>query len=66
MPPEGSEFVCEAAKRALDEQSAWIGDLDTKAGVLLGAVAVLFGLLLLRILCYSRDLPCCLPWSPFF
>jgi hypothetical protein len=45
VAPEGVEFVYDAAKAALDEQLAWIGDLDTKAGVLLGAVAVLFGLL---------------------
>jgi hypothetical protein len=47
-PPQGAEFIYDAAKKALDEQTAWIGDVDTKAGVLMGAVAVLFGLLFVQ------------------
>jgi hypothetical protein len=46
--PPGGDFVFEAAVRAFDDQMRWIDALDTKAGVLMAADAVLAGLVLTR------------------
>ena len=47
-PPPGTDFVFDAAVRAFDDQMRWIDALDTKAGVLMAADAVLAGLVLTR------------------
>jgi hypothetical protein len=47
-PPTGSDFVFDAAVRAFDDQMRWIDALDTKAGVVMAADAVLAGLVLMR------------------
>lgn len=46
--PPGTDFVFDAAARAFDAQMRWIDALDTKAGAVMGADAVLAGLVLTR------------------
>jgi hypothetical protein len=46
--PAGTDFVFDAAVRAFDDQMRWVDALDTKAGVLMAADAVLAGLVLMR------------------
>jgi hypothetical protein len=47
-PPQGTDFLFETALRSLDDQMRWIDALDTKAGVLMAADAVVAGLVLTR------------------
>jgi hypothetical protein len=46
--PPGGDFVFDAAVRAFTDQMRWIDALDTKAGVVMAADAVLAGLVLTR------------------
>jgi hypothetical protein len=48
LPPPGTDFLFERAARGLDDQMRWIDALDTKAGVLMAADAVIAGLVLSR------------------
>jgi hypothetical protein len=46
--PPGGDFIFDAAVRAFSDQMRWIDALDTKAGVVMAADAVLAGLVLTR------------------
>jgi hypothetical protein len=48
LPPPGTDFLFDRAVRGLDDQMRWIDALDTKAGVLVAADAVIAGLVLTR------------------